>query len=123
MLTILISFKKFDPKSITDIINKEITKVAEWLNLNKLHIKNTNKIVAVLFHTRQRTINESMIKINGDTIPFSTHTKCPDVSIDNNVTWKPHINYIITKISKGIGILLHLEKKFTKIYYLSSTRH
>ena len=73
MLTIQISIKNFYPKSITDTINKEITKVAEWLNLNKLHIKNTNKIVAMLFHTRQRTINESMIKISVDTIPFSTH--------------------------------------------------
>ena len=46
---------KFDPKSITDTMNKEIPKVTEWFNSNKLRI-NTNKTVAMLFHTRQRTL-------------------------------------------------------------------
>ena len=70
----------------------------------------------MLFHTRQRTlnINERLIKVNGDTIPFSTHTKFLGVKIDNNLTWKPHINYIITKISKGEGILLNLSKELPK---------
>ena len=110
-----ILYKNLDPKSITDTMNKEIPKVTEWFNSNKLHI-NTNKTVAMLFHTRQTTltINESLIKINDDTIPFSTHTKFLGVNIDNNRTWKPHINHIVTKISKGVGILLHLSKELPK---------
>ena len=96
-------------------MNKEIPKVTEWFNSNKLRI-NTNKTVAMLFHTRQRTltINECLIKINDDTIPFSTHTKFLGVNIDSNLTWKPHINHIVTKISKGVGILLHLSKELQK---------
>ena len=96
-------------------MNKEISKVTEWFNSNKLHI-NTNKAVAMLFHMRQRTltINESLTKINGDTIPSYTHTKSLGVNIDNNLTWKPHINHIATKISKGVGILLHLSKELPK---------
>ena len=96
-------------------MNKEIPKVTEWFNSNKLHI-NTNKTVAMLFHTRQRTltINECLIKINDDTIPFFTHTKFLDVNIDSNLTWKRHINHIVTKISKGVGILLHLCKELPK---------
>ena len=67
--------KNMDPKSIINTINKEIPKVTEWINSNKLHI-NTQKTVAMLFHTRQRTltINESLIKVNDDTIPFP-HTQ------------------------------------------------
>ena len=96
-------------------MNKEIPKVTDWFNSNKLHI-NTNKRVAMLFHMRQRTlaINESLIKINDDTIPFSTHTKFIGVNIDNNLTWKQHINHIVTKISKEVGILLHLSKELPK---------
>ena len=110
-----ILYKNMDPKSIAHTMNKEIPKVTEWLNSNKLCI-NTNKTVAMLFHTRQRTstINESLIKINGDTIPFSTHTKLLGVNIDKNLTWKPHINYIATQISKVVGILLHLSKELPK---------
>ena len=57
--------KNVDPKFITATNNKEIPKVTEWLNSNKLHI-NTNKIVSMPFHKRQRTltINESLITIN-----------------------------------------------------------
>ena len=68
-------------------MNKEIPKVIEWLSFNKLHI-NTNKTVAMLFHTRQRTltINEYLIKIKDDTIPFSTHTIFLGVNINNNLT-------------------------------------
>ena len=47
-------------------------------------------------------------------IPFFTHTKFLGVNIDNNLTWKLHINYIATKISKGVGILLHLSKELPK---------
>ena len=110
-----ILYKNFDPKSITDTINKEIPKVTEWFNSNKLR-KDTNKTVAMLFHTRQRTltINECLIKINDDTIAFSTHTKFLGVNIDSNLTWKPYINHIVTKISKGVGILLHLSKELPK---------
>ena len=92
-----ISYKNLDPKSITDTMNKEIPNVTECFNSNKLHI-DTNKTVAMLFHTRQRTltINESLIKINDDTIPFSTHTKFLGVNIDSNLTWKRDINHIVT---------------------------
>ena len=96
-------------------MNKEIPKVTEWFNSNKLRI-DTNKTVAMLFHIRQRTlaIDECLIKINDDTIPFSTHTKFLGVNIDNNLAWKPHISHIVTKISDGVGILLHLSKELPK---------
>ena len=66
-------------------IPKLIPKVTEWFNSNKLCI---DKTVAMLFHTRQRTlsINECLIKIKDDTIPLSMHTKFLNVNIDNNLT-------------------------------------
>ena len=42
--------------------------------------------------------------INGITLKRETVTKFLGVSIDENVTWKAHINTISTKISKSIGI-------------------
>ena len=90
MLMILISFIKiWIQKSLADTINKEIPKVTEWFNSNKLHI---SKTVFMLFNRRQRIINESWININGDKIPFFTHTKFIGVNIDNILTWRSHIN-------------------------------
>ena len=76
----------------------------------------TDKTVFMPFHKRQRTLsmNKSLTNINGDSIPLSTHIKFLGVIIDNNLTCKPHINYIATKISIGVGILRHLRKESSK---------
>ena len=69
-----IIYKNLDRKSVTNTINKEIPKVTELFDSNKLHI-DADKTVAMLFHKRHRTlaINKSLKNINGDTIPLSTH--------------------------------------------------
>ena len=89
----------------------EMPKIIEWSKSNKFHI-NVNKTVAILFHTRQKRVNidENSIVIDGNIIPFTTNTKFLGINIDNNITCKAHINYITTKISKGVGVLLHLSK-------------
>ena len=43
--------------------------------------------------------------IDGITVERETVTKFLDVIIDENITWKAHINTISTKISRTIGIL------------------
>ena len=43
--------------------------------------------------------------IDGITLKRETVTKFLGVFIDENVTWKPHINTISTKISNSIGTL------------------
>ena len=67
----------------------------------------------MLFHTRQKRVNidENLIVIDGNIILFTTNTKFLGINIDNNLTWKAQINYITTKISKGVGVLLHLSKE------------
>ena len=95
-------------------INMEMPKIIEWLKSNKLHI-NVNKSVAMLFHTRQKRVNidENSIVIDGNVIPFTTNTKFLGINIDKNLTWKAHINYIATKLSKGVGVLLRLSKELS----------
>ena len=59
MLTTLIFFiKNFDQKSITDTMNKEIPKVTEWFNSNKLNI-NTQRLPCFFTQDRTLAINES----------------------------------------------------------------
>ena len=92
----------------------EMPKIIQWPNSNKLHI-NINKTVAMLFHTRQKCVNidENSIVIDGNIIPFTNNTKFLGFNIDNNLTWKAHINHIITKILKGVGVLLRLSKELS----------
>ena len=92
----------------------EMPKIIQWPKSNKLHV-NINKTVAMLFHTRQKrvSIDENLIVIDGKIIPFTTNTTFLGINIDNNLTWKAHINYITIKISKGVGVLLHLSKELS----------
>ena len=69
----------------------------------------------MLFHTTQKrvNINENLIVIDGNIIPFTTNTKFPDINIDNNLTWRAHIDCMTTKISKGVGVLLCISKELS----------
>ena len=109
-----ILYENTDTKAIIKTINMEMPKVIEWLKSNKIHI-NVNKIVAMLFHTRQKRVNidENSIVIDGNVIPFATKTKFLGINIDNDPIWKANINYLTKKISKGVGVLLRLSKELS----------
>ena len=101
-------------------------KIMQSLKSYKLHI-NINTTVVMLFHTRQKRVNidENSIVIDGNIIHFTTITKFLGINIDNNLTWKAHINYITTKISKGAGVLLRLSKElsYNILIFIYSTIH
>ena len=109
-----IVFENSDTKTTIKTINMEMRKIIVWLKSNKLHI-NVNKTVSLLFHTRQKRVNIyiNSIVIDDNIIPITTNTKCLGINIDNNLTWKAHINYITKKISKGVGVLLRLRKELS----------
>ena len=97
----------------------EMPKIIEWFKSNKLHT-NVYKTVAMLFHTRQRRVNidENLIVIDGNIIPFTTSTKFLGINIDNNLTWKAHINYITSKISFSISLsFIPLLKKINNLNF------
>ena len=85
--------------------------IIEWLQSNKLHI-NVNKTVAMLFHTRQKRVNidENLIVIDGNITPFTTNIKFLGINIDNN--------YVTTRISIGVGVLLRFSKELYNILIL-----
>ena len=45
------------------------------------------------------------ILVNNDFISFTPHAKFLGILIDEHLTWEPHIDYISSKISRGVGIL------------------
>ena len=64
----------------------------------------------------------SELFIDGITLEIKTVTKFLGVSIDENVTWKAHINTIFTRISKSIGIfyrarLILPRKQLNQLYF------
>ena len=68
-----ILYENTDANAIVKTINMEMQKIMEWLRSNKLHI-DVNKTVAMLFHTWRVNIDENLIVIDGNIIPFTTNT-------------------------------------------------
>ena len=88
--------------------------MSEWLNSNKLSL-NPIKSNFVVFHPYQRKLNyEINIKMFDNnsakliSLERKTYVKYLGLLLDDNLSWKPHIDYISTKISKGIGIIARL---------------
>ena len=95
--------KKTD--EMADIINQELEGIVSWLNANRLSL-NIRKTKSILFNLTKdkKTINISL-KILDEKIEQVEQIKFLGVILDENLTWKKHIQYINRKIAKNIGII------------------
>ena len=55
----------------------------------------------MLFHPVQKKINEIDLNIGGTQIEFVDEFKYLGIILDKHLTWKPHLNQISQKSSKG----------------------
>ena len=84
-------------------LNSELKKLVQWLNINKLSLNIRKHIVFT--HKKQKHLNNNIV-INNQIVSRVESTKFLGVIIDSALTWEDHINYIKTKIAKGIGIVM-----------------
>jgi Reverse transcriptase (RNA-dependent DNA polymerase)/Endonuclease-reverse transcriptase len=94
-------------QSLTEIVNTELSSVADWFCVNKLTL-NLDKTNFILFksHRKVGTLdNQMLLRINEDSIAQVKTTKFLGVYVDQHMTWNEHIKNISNKIAKNIGIL------------------
>ena len=103
-----------DLNKLEVVVNEELLKLCECLNSNKLSL-NVSKSNFLIFHPYQRKlyreVNLKILDNNSEqlvSLERKTYMRYLGVLIDENLSWKQHINYISTKISKGIGIITRL---------------
>ena len=107
-------------------MNTELKRISTWFKANKLSL-NIKKTKFSLFHQsrKKRFIPKNLPKLYIDNVEIQrdTVTKFLGVYIDENLTWKHHIDMIKGKVSKSIGILYRtrdmLNKKLLKQLYYS----
>ena len=93
------------------VVNEELIKVCEWLKTNKLSL-NTSKTNFVISHPFQQKPDYNVtLKLYDNDLKILTslkqkhHVKYFGVLIDSNLSWGYHIDYISSKISKGVASL------------------
>lgn len=103
--TILYSHK--DLASKIALINKELNKVGIWFKANKLSI-NAQKTNYMIMGTPPKTFRFSSIIniiIDGTILKRVNKTKFLGVIVDENLSWKYHIEGISNTLSRNIGVL------------------
>ena len=110
-------FTSLDSHNITadmeKLMNNDLESINNWFKLNKLSL-NAEKTRAIAFHPKQRHITLPSLKIDNVNIEFVSEFKFLGIIIDNNLTWKSHINMISKKLTKIIGIIHRLKNILEK---------
>ena len=83
--------------------NNELSKISEWLKVNKLSL-NTKK-TKMIFHMPQKQVTTPKLEIDGRSIEFVNSFNYLGITIDKHLSWQDHINSLANKISKYIGII------------------
>ena len=113
-------------KNITDLTNQgtETMKlITEWFMTKKLTLS-IGKSKFLLFHGRRKNSHEYIkaISIGKDEIPRVTQFKYIGLTLDENLTWEPHINNICSALVRYYSIFYNIRNSITfdiarAIYY------
>ena len=95
-------------KSVESLINYELEKVIEWLNINKLSL-NKEKSKCMIFHVPRKETQTLTLKIDNIDIEQVDELNFLGLTLEANLTWKKHLNKIANKCSKTTGVLNKLK--------------
>ena len=91
--------------TLKETTNRELNKIASWLSANKLSL-NIKKTHFIIFKSRGKKSNQHVsIIMNNQEIEQVKYTKFLGLYIDDEFTWKYHIDQVASKITKMTGIL------------------
>ena len=116
-------------KELFRIMNYELSHLNDWFCARKISL-NTDKTKYALFHKAKSKDNLPLVLpdyfINDVKIKRENSLKLLGVRIDDNLTWKTHVELLENKISKRVGILFSAScslnsKSLKYIFCISST--
>ena len=100
----------YNKSQLSANINRELKDISTWLKVNKLSL-NVKKTKFMLFHHKQRNIASFIpnLEIEGHSIEQVAEFNFLGLTVDQHMSWEPHVNKIANKISRTIGILCRLK--------------
>ena len=97
--TIYFNLEEFDHLNKEGDINGELDYMNIWLKLNKLSL-NAQKTKLMVFHGKQKHVDEINVQINGTKIERVESFNFLGIMLDENLTWKSHIELVDKKSQK-----------------------
>ena len=102
-----------NPKYIENNINTEISKITTWLKSNMLNL-NVKKSIFMIFFKHPKKLPNLNITVNNKIIEQVDHFNYLGITLDQNITWTPHLDKVSIKISRVTGLLRMLQHIFPK---------
>jgi hypothetical protein len=100
-----ICYSHSDPAVLVTVLNEAIQNIDLWMKTNKLSV-NIDKTNYIIFQSKQKKITQDLsLSIDDKLITRKQQVKFLGVLLDENLSWKPHINYVCNKISKSVGVI------------------
>ena len=92
-------------------LNEELTKVYDWLAVNKLSL-NVRKTKYVIFHAMNKRIQDAVpnLEINGIPLEKVQNFNFLGLILNENMSWKPHIDLLANRLAKCAGVLNKLKR-------------
>ena len=111
-----------DPKEIMKIMNSDLQSLYEWLCANRLSL-NVNKTEFIVFRPPKMFLdNRIVLKLNRTKIFESRKIKYLGLIVDDRLSWKYHIDELVKKLNRTIGMLYKI-RQFTPSHVLTSLYH
>ena len=92
-------------KQINKLINHDLSLLVQWLRSNKISL-NTSKTEILIFRSKGKSITKHLnFRISGEKINTSSTVNYLGVLLHENLQWQTHIDSLITKLSRAVGLL------------------
>ena len=102
-----IFFSNPDPHILINTVNIELMKITQWIRANKLSL-NIKKTKCMLFSNSIELLPNDVV-IDGHALEVVKDITFLGVTVDNKLSWKPHIDNVCKKISRNVGVINRLK--------------
>ena len=92
-------------KKIISYVNHDLALIIDWLRANKISV-NTNKTKVLIYKPKTKKIYKNLnFRISGQKIEISDSIKYLGLHVQDTLEWDIHLNVIIKKLQRAIGLL------------------
>ena len=90
------------------LVHSELFNVADWMLMNSLTINPTKTILLVLSPCSHKSFFDYNCSLNDVEIQVSHTAKYLGIFLDDRLSFKTHIDFLVSKISRSVGIMIKL---------------
>ena len=106
-------FTNLCTSEIARVVQDDLNRVAQWMESSRF-ILNQSKITSMLFGSWQNLAKSSNFRIHlYGKLERAAKLSYLGVVLEENLSWKDHVEYVISKVSRRLGLLSRIRSCLT----------